>query len=62
MIYYVKPMHKQGAFADYIYDEDDFEITNELCDTVLSLPMHPYLSENDINKVVEHILDFIEKN
>ena len=62
MIYYVKPMHKQGAFADYIYDEDDFKITNELCDTVLSLPMHPYLSENDINKVVEHILDFIEKN
>ena len=62
MIYYVKPMHKQEAFADYIYDEDDFEITNELCDTVLSLPMHPYLSENDINKVVEHILDFIEKN
>ena len=62
MIYYVKPMHKQGAFADYIYHEDDFEITNELCDTVLSLPMHPYLSENDINKVVEHILDVIEKN
>ena len=62
MIYYVKPMHKQGAFADYIYHEDDFGITNELCDTVLSLPMHPYLSENDINKVVEHILDFIEKN
>ena len=62
MIYYVKPMHKQGAFADYIHDEDDFEITNELCDTVLSLPMHSYLSENDINKVVEHILDVIEKN
>ena len=62
MIYYVKPMHKQGAFADYIYDEDDFEITNELCDTVLSLPMHPYLSENDINKVVAYILDFIGKN
>ncbi len=62
MIYYVKPMHKQGAFADYIYDEDDFEITNELCDTVLSLPMHPYLSENDISKVVAYILDFIGKN
>ncbi|CBH22451.1 spore coat biosynthesis protein [Acetoanaerobium sticklandii] len=62
MIYYVKPMHKQGAFADYIYDEDDFEITNELCDTVLSLPMHPYLSENDIGKVLAYILDFIGKN
>lgn len=52
MIYYVKPMHKQGAFNDLEYDEDDFEVTNELCDTVLSLPMHPYLSEEDIIEIV----------
>ena len=56
MIYYVKPMHKQGAFAEYDYDDSDFEVTNELCDTVLSLPMHPYLSEDDINRVCEIIV------
>ena len=60
MIYYVKPMHKQGAFADYIYDEDDFEITNELCDTVLSLPMHPYLSENDIEIIIDGIKKYLK--
>ena len=60
MIYYVKPMHKQEAFADYIYDEDDFEITNELCDTVLSLPMHPYLSENDIEIIIDGIKKYLK--
>lgn len=55
MIYYVKPMHKQGAFKDSSANESDFEVTNNLCDTVLSLPMHPYLSEDEINKVISVI-------
>lgn len=55
MVYYTKPMHKQGAFTEYTYDDADFEVTNELCDTVLSLPMHPYLSEEDVNKVIDII-------
>ena len=51
IVYYVKPMHRQGAFAEYDYDDNDFKVTNELCDIVLSLPMDPYLNEEDINKV-----------
>lgn len=59
MIYYVKSMHKQEAFSYLEFDEKDFEITNELCDTVLSLPMHPYLSEVDVNKVCDVIKEFM---
>lgn len=55
MVYYTKPMHKQGAFAEYNYDDNDFEVTNELCDIVLSLPMHPYMSEEDVMSVVNVI-------
>ncbi|KEF38857.1 putative PLP-dependent enzyme possibly involved in cell wall biogenesis [Schinkia azotoformans MEV2011] len=51
MIYYVKPMHEQGAFSDLQFTDDDFAVTNELCDTVLSLPMHPYLSVEEIDKI-----------
>ncbi len=58
MIYYVKPMHKQGAFSEINHDENDFQITNDLCDKVLSLPMHPYLSESDIEMVVDAIKVF----
>ncbi len=55
MVYYAKPMHKQGAFAVYDYDDKDFEVTNELCDIVISLPMHPYLTEVEIDKIVQGI-------
>lgn len=55
MIYYIKPMHRQQAFAHLAFDEADFEATNELCDTVLSLPMHPYLNDKDIEMVCEAI-------
>ena len=55
MVYYVKPMHKQGAFAYLKHDEKDFAITNELCDVVLSLPMHPYLKDEEIVIIAESI-------
>lgn len=53
MVYYEKPMHKQEAFSKLRYSDEDFEATNILCDTVLSLPMHPYLDEEDVKKVVD---------
>lgn len=55
MIYYVKPMHKQTAFArtGMEFDEAHFPICNQLCDTVLSLPMHPYLAEKEQQRVIE---------
>ena len=54
-VYYQKPMHRQGAFADLKLDDGDFTVTNKLCDTVLSLPMHPYLSEADVERVCEAV-------
>lgn len=50
-IYYQKPMHSQGAFINIKQNNDYFPVTNKLCDTVLSLPMHPYLKEIDQNRV-----------
>lgn len=58
MIYYSKPMHKQLAFADLLFEDEDFQVTNQLCDTVLSLPMHPYIEEKEIEKVCNVISDF----
>ncbi len=59
MVYYTKPMHKQGAFADYEYDDNNFEVTNELCNIVLQLPIHPYLSVKDIEKISNCINGFL---
>lgn len=55
MIYYIKPMHRQSAFADLEFDEKDFVVTNELSEVVLSLPMHPYLSEEDVGQITNAI-------
>lgn len=59
MIYYPKPMHTQEAFSMYEFDESSFTTTNKLVDTVLALPMHPYLTENDINTVVNVIKTYL---
>lgn len=61
MIYYPKQMHLQEAFAGIKENEHEFSITDELCDTVLSLPIHPYISDEDINAVVLAISDFLKK-
>lgn len=58
MVYYQKPMHQQEAFAGQVFDEKDYAITNDLCRKVLSLPMHPYLTEEDIETVAEAIKTF----
>ena len=58
-VYYQKPMHNQEAFADMAYSNDDFSVTIRLCDTVLSLPIHPYLSESDLELICKAIEDYI---
>lgn len=61
MIYYVKPMHRQEAFNGLDFDESDFEVTNQLCDTVLSLPMHPYLTDEEIELVCCMVRKYIKQ-
>lgn len=54
MVYYPKPMHKQQAFIDLGYAQTDLE-TQALCNTVLSLPMHPYLTKEQIKTVCDEL-------
>ncbi|WP_347564852.1 DegT/DnrJ/EryC1/StrS family aminotransferase [Clostridium intestinale] len=60
MIYYINPMHKQQAFANLENNYDDFKVTNELADIVLSLPMHPYMSINDVKLICGVIKEYIK--
>lgn len=61
MIYYPRPMHKQRAFEGMESANADCPVTERLCDTVLSLPMHPYLEESDQEAVVQSIREFCVK-
>lgn len=55
MVYYAKPMHHQGAFAGTESAVADCPVTEQLCATVLSLPLDPYKSKEDIDIVVAEL-------
>ncbi len=53
MVYYAKPMHLQGAFKGTDSAKAECPVTEQLCATVLSLPLDPYKTKNDVEIVVE---------
>ena len=59
IVYYVKPMHKQMAFTNLQLDDDEFPVSNELSEKALSLPMHPYLKEIEIDKICHSIRHYL---
>lgn len=60
MVYYPKPMHEQTAYKYLNYPKGSCPVTEELCGTVLSLPIHPYVTEEEIDLVVEKIKEFLK--
>ena len=61
MIYYPIPLHMQKAYTDPRYKHGDFPVTEQLCDHVISLPMHTELSNEDLAFITESVLEFINK-
>ena len=61
MVYYAKPMHLQGAFEGTKSAIADCPVTDNLCKTVLSLPMHPYLKDDEIREICDCILEFVHE-
>ncbi len=51
-IYYAKPMHRQTAYARFPVANNGLPVSDALAGEVLSLPMHPYLSQADQDRVV----------
>jgi len=61
MIYYPIPLHRQKAFQSDRYKNVSFPVTERLCKTVLSLPMHPELTQEVQEYIVYHIQHYISK-
>jgi UDP-2-acetamido-2-deoxy-ribo-hexuluronate aminotransferase len=59
-VYYIKPMHRQGAFSELAYPDSDFPITVRLCERVLSLPMHPYLTEEEVRQISQAVISLVK--
>lgn len=55
MVYYPKPMHTHGAFAGTDSAVADCPVAEKLCATVLSLPLDPYKTKEEIDLVVSEL-------
>ena len=54
-IHYPSPMHKQAPYIDLGYN---LEVSERCAEHVISLPMHPYLKDEDIQKVISAVRSF----
>ena len=59
-IYYPIPLHRQKAYIDSRYNEEDFSNTNLLTKQVISLPMHSELELDQISFICEKINTFLK--
>jgi UDP-2-acetamido-2-deoxy-ribo-hexuluronate aminotransferase len=60
MIYYPVPLHMQKAYLDPRYKPGDFPVTEHLCETVFSLPMHTELDQTQLDYITGNVLDFLK--
>ncbi|KQC30073.1 DegT/DnrJ/EryC1/StrS family aminotransferase [Flagellimonas eckloniae] len=60
-VYYPIPLHKQKAYVDERYKEEDFPVTNKLVEEVISLPMHTELDDEQIEFITKLVIEFINK-
>ena len=55
LIHYPVPPHLSDAYTEYGWKEGDFPITEEIAQTVLSIPMGPHLKPENIEEVTGQI-------
>lgn len=60
MVYYPKPLHEQTAYTPLGYNPGDFPVSHRCAKRIFSLPMHPYLTEEDTGKVVAAVREVLE--
>jgi len=54
-VHYPKPLHLQPAYADLGYHAGDFPVTEDICEHILALPMHPFLSREEQDFIINEI-------
>jgi len=61
MIYYPIPLHRQKVYEGYNFNLSDLTVSEYLSKVVLSLPMHPYMNEEQIDLITNSIIDAINE-
>ena len=56
-VHYPMPLHLQECFGYLGYKERDFPISKKVSDEIMSLPMNPYLSDEEIEYISKRIIE-----
>jgi UDP-2-acetamido-2-deoxy-ribo-hexuluronate aminotransferase len=62
MVYYPIELHKQKAFSVYHQDGDSYPVSEKLCSTVLSLPMHTEMTREMVEHICTALISVLGKN
>jgi len=62
VIYYVKPLHSQVAYKSFPVAPAGLPVSEGLPQRILCLPMHPYLSTEDQDRIIATIRNFVGSN
>jgi len=60
-IYYAYPLHLQPVYKNLGFKKGDLPVTEKVAEEVLSLPLYPYLTEEEVRYVIKVIKEFYEK-
>jgi len=55
LIHYPIPVHLQECYKELSYKKGDFPVAEKCCEEIMSLPMYPELTEEEIRYVVDSI-------
>jgi dTDP-4-amino-4,6-dideoxygalactose transaminase len=58
-LHYPIPLHLQNAYNDRAFSNGSYPVTEKVADEILSLPMFPQLSRDQISHIVSKIKEFL---
>ena len=59
MVYYPRGLHQQAAYAKYELPDSLYSNTLEAANRVLSLPMHPYMQEDEQQQIIKALVEVL---
>ncbi len=62
MVYYPISLHQQNAFKAFNSSNEEFPVSDKLCQTVLSLPIHTEMTKEMVTFICKNLMEVIEKS
>ena len=59
-LHYPVPLHLQAAYTDLGYEKGRFPVSEHLSSHILSLPMHPFITDEEVKRVASVLLETLQ--